>query len=189
MDGTKVTIALNDIHDPLPGYPSTPQPFGSDQMHTLYKKYVVVGVTWKIFFHSAATQGALANYVHAKPFALIGRTDATGTQEALPTSPDEYYMEGWAKGGGYVKHVYAGKGPVTISGKWSAKKQFKEYVDDDKLVRDTNIGAAVGASPTTKANLICGIFNDDNTNPHKMMYRVVMTYHVLWHDPEELGLS
>lgn len=189
MDGTKVTVCLNDINDPLPGYGSTPQPFGSDQMHTLYNKYTVVGVTWKVYFHSNVSQGAFSNYVNAKAFALIGRTDATGGQETLPTTADEYYMEGWNKGGGYMKHVYGGKGPTVISGKWSAKKQFKEYVDDDKLIRDTNIGAAVGASPTTKANLIIGTFNDDNTNPLKTMYRIVMTYHVLWHDPKELGLS
>ena len=192
MDGTKVTVRLNDIHDPLPGYPSTPQPFGSDQMHTLYKKYTVVGVTWKVYFHSSpanGAQGANASTVNAKAFALVGRTDAHGDQETLPTTADEYYMEGWNKGGGYIRHVYGGKGPTVISGKWSAKKQFKEYVDDDKLIRDTNIGAAVGASPTTKANLIIGTFNDDNSNPLKTMYRIVMTYHVLWHDPKELGLS
>jgi hypothetical protein len=190
IDGGSMTdhvkfMRLNDIYDPA-GTLSTIQPFGTDQMKALYQSYTVVGASWKVIFHNtAASSSGVA--MQQQLFALIGRTDASGHQELPPDTPDEFYMEGWS-GGGYMRHTYAGK-PLTIRGNWSAKRQFKEYVDDDKLIRDTNIGAAINASPTTKALLAFGGFRNDNGDPLGMSCRVIIRYHVLWHNPFVLAIS
>lgn len=190
MDGSDMSnhvkqLRLNDIYDPGHSLSSI-QPFGSDQMRAMYQRYTVVGVSWKCIFHNAgASSSGIAQ--NARCYALIGRTDATGGQETVPDSANEFYMEGWS-GGGYIKNVYSG-GPTVIKGTWSAKKQFKEYVDDDDIIRDTNIGAAQNASPTTLALLTFGSFRNDNGDPLAITVRVILRYHVLWHDPKTLGLS
>lgn len=190
IDGTDAdtqyfNIRLNDMNDPAHNS-STVQPFGSDQMKALYSKYVVVGATWKVTFYSQTNSGSQIS-ANQTIYSLIGRTDALGEQEELPATPDIFYMEGW-RGGGCLRHAYSGK-PTTIRGKWSAKKQFKEYVDDDDLIRDTKIGALADVTPTTLANMTIGSFCENNANPGSIGVRINVVYHCLWHDPKTIGLS
>lgn len=179
-------FSLNSIYQPEPSVSSL-QPYGSDQMATFYQRYTVVGASYKVTFHSG-THSAAGIAMNAKTFCLIGRTDANGSQENIPDTVNEFYMEGW-RGGGRIRHAYGGKGPTTMYGTWSARRQFKEYIDDDDLIRDTKIGAPFGSNPVTQAKLDIGFFRDDAGDPLDVTVRVHIDYHVLWHDPTVLALS
>lgn len=184
--GTAIkSVSLNSMFDPDPAVGGH-QPFGSDQMRTMYDRYTVVGVSYKATFYSSSASGV--SIVQSTPcFAIVPRADHTGLQESLPVSVSKFHEEGW-KSRGHLRHPYGGK-PLTLSGTWSAKRHFRDYVDDDRLIRDDKISATEGANPVTQAFIYFGNFRDDGGDAASLQCRVTMSYHCLWHAPKALASS
>ncbi len=164
--GSNQVFRLNSIFDPNAAVGGT-QPYGYDQLATLYNRYRVLKTKYKVIF-AAATSGYNAVVVPSNGALNPVVSDLTTLTAAA--------MNPWAR---YVNYNL-GAPPPRVSGKINLNVlggvARVEYLTDDRFE------AQIGANPAEVISLNIGIQNP-SAGTITISYMVELEYEVDLHDP------
>lgn len=164
--GSSQTMRLNSIFDPNSAVGGT-QPYGYDQMSTLYNRYRVLKARWKVsFLASSGTYNAVVIPINGTLNAAIADIATFTAASMVPFASYKNYNLG------AIAPTFTGSMPLNKLGGVSKV----EYLTDDRFE------AQIGANPAEVISLLIG-FQNPTGGTISIGFVVEIWYEVDLHDP------